>query len=212
MADLNENNKPLDDQSAEVTPDDLGESGKKLIVKLRRELKSAERQLKRFKGLNPDEYELQTDVLAAQIDELKDQLESSTKALSKHKEVEAQLGKENATLKSGLLLLKAETAFNKFVSDKLNPRFASLAWQTGVPKGISKEQDDYKIGNQSYAEFVDNFLKAYPEAASVSNGSGMRSLIGRNGQKKVSVIDRDDTASFFDNLDGILDGSVQISD
>ena len=84
----------------------LGDKGKSTIQKLRRELKNAERKLKRFKNLNPDEFELLTDQLSSQVDELKDALaekssyiESSAEKTKKQREL---FESENSKLKSEL--------------------------------------------------------------------------------------------------------------
>lgn len=204
-----------EDIKPEIPPDDLGESGKLTLQKLRQQLKDLEKENKflqsKYSGIDIDEIKTQEKTLTQQIVDLKTDNQELKKALGiKETELLSQIQQKENELSLSLAELKTiknRQSFNEVAGLKLDSRFIQLAWDSAKDR-VSVEGDQLTLQGKTLDVFVDDFLAQYPESGKKTVGSGIRSTGGSSSSNNgVRTLPKTDD-SFLQNLDDIISGKV----
>lgn len=126
-------------------PENMGDAGKELIAKFRRENAELQKKLAAFDGINLGE-----------INQLREANENYQTQLN--------------NLTTQLETFSAKDVFNSVAKQKIDADYTDLAWANFAPQ-IQKDGDSFKVGDKDFGTAIADFVERYPAMAATSTGS-----------------------------------------
>lgn len=163
----------------EKLPDDLGETGKELIAKFRKEIGTLQEQVKAYGDMTPEA-----------ITELKTELDNyKSKATQLERQVET---------------FSAKDQFLNAAKQKIDQDYIDFAWK-GLSSDVVKTTDGFLIGEKTFDDAITGFVEQYPNLAAKSVGAN-QDRGGTPPDDDPKVVRKDD---FMKNLDKVASGEVE---